>query len=348
MFYSDNASYFKAADKHLKGLLDQVNFKRIQSETYNGDAAIQWKFSTPEAPWTNGVTERMVAIFKRQFKIAVQKEHLSATAIETLLVELKSVINDRPLGVSSQNPDDWSNVTPNLLIYGKSMNSISTPDLSILKNQPYADMWLTRKRVLNMFLTKWKKEYLNELSLPKKWQKHEQFILSPGAVVLLKPETLEKNTWRIGRIDSVINDHANNVKSVIVRMPFGQSLQRSVRSLALLEPDFATQEKEVLNRSLKSGTVLELGGGCLTVPAQVGQPGLDFQSPEPQRPCHLTVPVKDTDLPKDAATVTADLVSQNKTSGNCSNVAVAGQSNLRKRRHHAGYYKDLAKGRSHK
>jgi hypothetical protein len=72
IFYSNNTSYFKTADKYICELFKNVNFERILNEKFNGESIIQWRFSTPEAPWMNGVTERIVKIFKRQFKIAVQ------------------------------------------------------------------------------------------------------------------------------------------------------------------------------------------------------------------------------------------------------------------------------------
>ena len=331
MFYSDNAKYFGAADKHIQQLLKHLDFHEIQQEMFNGDAAIQWKFSTPEAPWTNGVTERMVGIFKKQFRIAVQKESLSALEIETLLVELKSIINDRPLGVSSQDPADWSNITPNLLIFGKPMRSISTAESATFKNLDYAEMWLARKRVLNAFLSKWRKEYLNDLTLPKKWLTNENVNLSPGDVVLVKPDTLVKNTWKLGRIESVEKDKANVVKSVIVRMPYGHSLQRSARNVALLEPDFATREMKLLNLLSESGRPGR-GGQTLTGPAWEGPPELESVSPDQYGRYHSKVTEKDDGIPEPSVTVTADSVSQSKTSGNnCPDATDSIGQRLRKR-----------------
>ena len=331
MFYSDNAKYFTAADKHIQQLLKHLDFHEIQEEMFHGDAAIQWKFSTPEAPWTNGVTERMVGIFKKQFRIAVQKECLSASEIETLLVELKSIINDRPLGVSSQDPSDWSNITPNLLIYGKPMRSISTAESATFKSLEYANMWLARKRVLNAFLSKWRKDYLNDLTLPKKWLTNENVNLSPGDVVLVKPDTLVKNTWKLGRIESVEKDKANVVKSVIVRMPYGNSLQRSARNVALLEPDFATREKKLLDLSLESG-LPGRGGQTLTGPARECTPELVSVSPDQNGRYHSKVTEKESGFPEPSVTVTDDSVSQSNSPGNnCPDATDSIGQRLRKR-----------------
>ena len=71
-FYSDNALTFKSADKKLKALLGK-GMDPIYNYAYYETAPVQWEFSTATAPWTNGVTKRMVGIFKKQFKIVMQK-----------------------------------------------------------------------------------------------------------------------------------------------------------------------------------------------------------------------------------------------------------------------------------
>ena len=211
-----------------------------------------------------------------------------------------------------------------------------------------AEMWLARKRVLNAFLSKWRKEYLNDLTLPKKWLYNENLTLKPGDTVIVKPDTLEKNSWRLGRIANVDKTQAGVVKSVIVRMPNGQSLHRSTRNVALLEPDFTTREKELLKPDLDHGRAGS-GSQTLTVPARDGQPELVFQSPDNRDPCHGKVMGQDADLPEKAVTVAADSVSQNQSSGQGRSDAAAVQTrNLRKGKRRKGFYKDLAKGQTKK
>jgi hypothetical protein len=347
MFYSDNARYFTAADRHIKELLKNVSFDKLQNETYNGDGAISWQFSTPEAPWTNGVTERMVGVFKRQFRVAVQKECLSASEIETLLVELKSIINDRPLGVTNQDPSDLSVITPNLLIYGRPMHGFATPEPSKLKELSFSDMWLKRKRVLNTFFKAWQREYLYQLSIPQKWLTDDQSSVSPGDVVLVKPDTLEKNAWILGRIESLHEDPTGVVKSAFIRLPGGSVLKRSMRSVALLEPDYQTKEKDDLKQTPGVGHAGSVAQ-TLKVPPQGGLLGAECRSPGPHRPCQSLVAVADQDLPEEAATMTAESVSQTASLSNATVDATAAavtRGERKKRRKRKGFYSDLAKGR---
>ena len=64
-FYSDNALTFKSANKKLKALLGK-GMDPVYNYAYYETAPVQWEFSTATAPWTNGATECMVGIFKKQ------------------------------------------------------------------------------------------------------------------------------------------------------------------------------------------------------------------------------------------------------------------------------------------
>ena len=342
VFYSDNARYFVAAKKSVQQIQEIVNFKRIQSDCFHGDVPIEWKFSTPEAPWTNGVTERMVGIFKRQLKIALQKELLTTRAMETLIIELKGIINDRPFGVTKENPEEWTNVTSNLLIFGRQLNELNTPKVTELAATSYSDMWLERKRVLNLFWTRWLKEYIQDLSVAKKWSQDKATTLKEGDVVILKPETLEKNVWKLARITKVQKNLDDVVTIVTVRLPNGNEIQRSVRQIALLESDCDNTEKVNPESSQQSGCAGSLGG-MQTVPDSIGQLGLVFQPPHRSRPCHGTeLDDSETDPGNVTAMVTEPVSRESENDTLVTDDAKTSHNhNLRKKRQRRGFYRDM-------
>ena len=132
-----------AADKQLRELLAH-NMTAVTSYQYGGQCPIEWRYSTPTAPWANGCTERLVGIFKKQFKVMLQKHLLTLTQMRTLVIELQSNINDRPLGEDLEGPM----ITPNLLMYGREKNPLRTPGSTALARLPVSEMWLHRKRIL--------------------------------------------------------------------------------------------------------------------------------------------------------------------------------------------------------
>ena len=129
----------------------------------------------------------------------LQKHLLTLAQMQTLVIELQSNINDRPLGVTREDLDGPM-ITPNLLMYGREKNPLRTPGITALTRLSISDMWLRRKRILNQFWTKWQADYLSTLSITNKWLEKDPTLLKVGDVVILKPETLEKNQWRIARI----------------------------------------------------------------------------------------------------------------------------------------------------
>ncbi|CAB4066110.1 MOGAT1 [Lepeophtheirus salmonis] len=140
--------------------LKNLDFKKVREENYSGEY-IEWKFSFLEVPWTNAVTERM-------------------------------------------NDSRWEqSISLNMLQYGRNINTINTPSDKVMENVPCSEMWITIKRILNSFWSILEKEFLQELRIPSRWIKYSTFQkkkILQGEVVLLKPDTLEKNQLKIGKV----------------------------------------------------------------------------------------------------------------------------------------------------
>ena len=60
----------------------------IDNYAYYETPPVHWEFSTATAPCTNGVTERMVGIFKKQFKIVTQKRICTIIEMEVIIMEI--------------------------------------------------------------------------------------------------------------------------------------------------------------------------------------------------------------------------------------------------------------------
>ena len=252
VFYSDQAKTFKAADKQLRVLLSE-GMHPVYDETYKRSNPIEWKFSTETAPWTNGVTERLVGLFKRQLKVLLQKHLLTLRQLDTLVKEITSSVNDRPLGAVTEGPDELA-ITPNLLQYGRTPNPLITPSTREMEKLPCSEMWVLRKKALANFWSRWQADYLNTLSVDKKWLSGDQTtMLKTGDVVILKPETLEKGQWRLARIVDVHKNLDGVVTSALVKLPSGVVYSRSMRQIALLEPSISEMEHHDVLHEERSG-----------------------------------------------------------------------------------------------
>lgn len=58
---------------------------------------ISWKFNTAAAPWFGGFFERMVKFVKRCLKKILHNAKLNYVELLTILKEVETVINNRPL-----------------------------------------------------------------------------------------------------------------------------------------------------------------------------------------------------------------------------------------------------------
>ena len=233
VFYSDQAKNFKAADKQLRQLLSQ-GMTPVYNEHFGSSCPIEWKFSTETAPWANGCTERLVGIFKKQLKIMLQKYIMTLKQLETIVIEVTGSVNERPLGVIREGSED-SQITSNLLQYGRALNPLRTPSTTVMSNMQCSDMWVQRKKVLAHFRSRWQADYLSTLSINKKWLEGDQTVIKPGDVVILRPETLEKGQWRLARIMDIHKNLDGIVTTASVRLPSGVVFTRTLRQIALLE-----------------------------------------------------------------------------------------------------------------
>ena len=174
--------------------------------------------------------------------------------------------------------------------------------------------------------------------------KQDHQSVKTGDVVLLKPDTLEKNQWRLARVDSVQRNPDGVVATATVRLPSGQFVKRSLRHMALLEADVAEVEAEELNLPKETGSV-GTHGRMPESPRPGRPPGRVYRSPDREGPCQNLESKDNSEAPGDAVAVSADPVPEVDET----DAPVAGASrpdNLRKRRRHAGYYKDLHLGKT--
>ena len=70
-------------------------------------------FQPPAVPNMSGVWERLVQITKKHLKSAIADGLLSDIKLRTLLAEVESIVNNRPINAVSDDPEDCSARTPN-------------------------------------------------------------------------------------------------------------------------------------------------------------------------------------------------------------------------------------------
>ena len=344
-FYSDNAQMFKSADKQLHQLL-KTDMKKVYNNTFSGTAPIQWLFSTEMAPWTNGVTERLIGIFKKQLTIVMQKQTCAVAELKLTVAEVTSHVNERPLGKTSEDADD-APITPNLLATGKHHHPLVTPSTAVLSTMPFDKMWIERKKTLNLFWEKWQADYLTTLSIDRKWP-GDNIMVKPGDVVILCPESLEKNQWRMARIINIHKDLDGVATTATVRLPN----TRTLRQLALLEPAALELERQMAakDQSPTCGRPQRRSVWNDTEHVESDSQGASdsrerSRSRSVSRPYPTEgEPIEEDEHPGEAAATAADPVATETTIPPARAQLRTGNVRQTRPRHRKGFYKALNKG----
>ena len=249
---SDNATNFKAARNTVN-----IVWKNIvndpQVHGYLSAKRIKWKFIIELSPWMGGFYERLVGTTKMALKKSIGKLHLTLTQLQTIITEVESVVNSRPLiyvdndleneiitpaHFLSLNPKTGTPVLQNI---DEDDDQIDPDYQNIDKStaQKLLDTWKKGNRHLEQFWKVWKDQYLLNLrERNQKFNKHPRIQsereAKVGDVVQVKEPT-PRGTWKIGRIVEMIRSQDGEERAARILMPNKNVLQRSITHLYPLE-----------------------------------------------------------------------------------------------------------------
>jgi hypothetical protein len=228
--YSDNAKGFKAASKEVRALYRSINWNKIKED--GTKKSIEWFFSTEKAPHQNGLCERLVRTVKNPLRIAIGAARLTKNQLAITLTEIEAVVNNRPLCLTTNSPEDLIPITPMELVNGRKLDQL--PDPNNRKNvTTFQHLWRKRQAILNQFWKRWHNDYLMSQNIRKIWKSPTSENLV-DKLVLIKEDNLSRNEWKIGRIAETIPSKDGLIRNVIVKTQ-SSTLRRPVQKLALFE-----------------------------------------------------------------------------------------------------------------
>ena len=203
--YSDNASTFKGADTLIRKVM--------------AHSAPEWHFIVPGSPWWGGFWERLVRSVKTALRKSVGGAHLSHAELETVLQEIESCINSRPL----THVDSDLVLTPAHFLTGRlgyvKLNLAPSPSLHVM-GEDLEQLHLAREKCLNVFWTKWTNEYLKGLPhLVSRFKRHGAPKI--GSIVLIKEDNVPRFRWPLGVIEDIFPGRDGLVRALRIRTQTG-------------------------------------------------------------------------------------------------------------------------------
>ncbi|XP_062701721.1 uncharacterized protein LOC134285252 [Aedes albopictus] len=239
--YSDNATNFVGAEAELEQLgklfADEHHIKALTE--FCGSRSISWSFIPPRSPHFGGIWESGVKSVKHHLRV-VGSQKLTFEEMSTVLVQIESVLNSRPLTPCSDDPNDLTAVTPAHFLVGRQMQSIPEPSYTNMKLSTLT-RWQLVQATQQHFWKRWLAEYLPELQKRQKWFKTTQ--IKPGALVLINDPNAPPMQWQLGRIIEAHPGSDNITRVVTLRTARGEC-KRGVTEISLLPLD---QEEQKLD-----------------------------------------------------------------------------------------------------
>ena len=182
--YSDQGNNFRGASAELKEFISNLDQGAIKS--FATSINIKWLFNPPKSPHMGGIWERLVRSVK-EVMLGVMKDHvLTDPQLYTVLTEVESIVNSRPLTHVSNDVDNLEPLTPNHLLLGKHLNWSAIVDTSS-QDVFSRRKWKQVQGIRSKFWARWTKEYLPTLNRRTRWRKRNTNF-NAGELVLLKED----------------------------------------------------------------------------------------------------------------------------------------------------------------
>ena len=189
---SDNATTYQSAAKELKQL-----YRNPQVRNYMSTKNIKWLFIPKHAPWWGGFYERLIGLTKKSIQVVLGQRFVTFSELATILCEVETAINDRPLTYVYTDIADDSPLTPSQLLHGRLLTTLPYEhvDSEDILDQSYGNdpsgltqhqKWLAE--TMDRFWMRWANEYLTALRERHNLQAKigpTKNTIKPGTVVLI-------------------------------------------------------------------------------------------------------------------------------------------------------------------
>ena len=212
---SDNASTFLSANNERKELFESHALKETLARE-----GVEWQFIPKRAPRYGGFWERLIGLTKSTIKKVLGRAAVNLCTLQTIVVEVEAILNDRPLTYVSSDIKDAEALTPSHLLYGRQITSLPHPlvesdEVSDPTYQSNTDFLRKAKRVallIQHFWQRWRLEYLTSLREFHKRSGVNTESVRVGDVVLIHDDSPRVN-WKLALVTSINRGHDGLVRS---------------------------------------------------------------------------------------------------------------------------------------
>lgn len=189
-----------------------------------------WHFIPANSPHFGGLWE--AGVLKHHLKRIAANSALSFNELYTLLVQVETILNSRPINAMSNDVSDLDVLTPGHFLIGGPLTSL--PELSLTDvRSNLLSRWQHLEKLRQQFWNRWQKEYLVRLQGRTKWMLSEGTAPNVGQLVIISDNNLPPLKWRMGRILEIHPGTDGVVRVATVKTNSGE-VKRAVTRLCVL------------------------------------------------------------------------------------------------------------------
>ena len=169
--------------------------------------------------------EWLIKSVKEVLHAIMQDRVLTDSQFATVLTEVESILNNRPITSASSDVNGFEALTPNHI------TMLDTDERDVLSRRK----WRQVQGAVVDFWQRWRLEYMPLLMKRPCWKGNVPNY-QPGDLVMLKNDKFVKGKWELARIVKTLPGKDNVVRTVEVRTKNGNYV-RPVHKLAKLEDE---------------------------------------------------------------------------------------------------------------
>ena len=223
----DNGTNFRGAERELKLLIDGLNQDEL--EDYASKHGFKFRFNPPGAPHMGGVFESLIKSSKRAIRAVLKDAEFTDLELQSAFNGAEDILNSRPLGYQSNDPNDFRVLTPASFLHGR-LDGHVLP--ATVDTQPYnhKQRWRLVQNTLNHIWKRWLTEILPTLGPRQKWTQDTRNF-EVGDEVLVVDKNLPRYRWNIARITATYPGRDGVVRTVDIQGENGHILKTPVVKL---------------------------------------------------------------------------------------------------------------------
>ena len=234
---SDQGSNFLGAINQMEAI--DLSTLEKQLKALN----IKWILNPPHASHMGGTWERKIASVRRVLDATfatMGPRKMTYDEFSTTIAQASSIVNQTPLWVTLDDPNDPIPLTPAMLLTLRTENDVVSEEFDDRDLLAYGKQRHRRVQYLSdQFWIRWRREYLLTLTERHKWKVRNSCI-AVDDVVLVRDKQRKRNDWPMGRVSSVKQSSDGLVRSVTIQLSSKTKeprfLTRPISELVLLVP----------------------------------------------------------------------------------------------------------------